>query len=152
MSPFGVEKMSEKNTEELENELAATDDLQNFFEENKKNLREFTLSEYLNYLLDTKNLSKAEVIKKSQLGDYAYHIFSGRKNTSRTKILSLALAMELSFEECQHLLYYAGAKQLYARDSWDAVIIYALKNNLTVLQTNELLLDFDETPLLGSVD
>ena len=142
--------MSEKNTEELENELAATDDLKNFFEENKKNLRDFTLSEYLNYLLETKNLSKAEVIKKSQLGDYAYHIFSGRKNTSRTKILSLALAMELSFEECQHLLYYAGANELYARDSWDDVIIYALKNNLSVAETNELLNNFDETPLLGN--
>lgn len=143
--------MSEKNTEELENELAATDDLQNFFEENKKNLREFTLSEYLNYLLDTKNLSKAEVIKKSQLGDYAYHIFAGRKNTSRTKIISLALAMELSFEECRHLLYYAGANELYARDSWDDVIIYALQNKLSLNETNELLNDFGQTPLLGNL-
>ena len=144
--------MSEKNTEELENELAETDDLKTFFDENEINLREFTLSQYLNYLLENKNLSKSDVVKKSELGDYAYHIFSGRKKTSRKKVIALALAMQLSFEECQHLLYYAGAKQLYARDSWDAVIIYALKNNLTVLQTNELLLDFDETPLLGSVD
>ncbi|MBR5913355.1 MAG: hypothetical protein IKZ58_03180 [Selenomonadaceae bacterium] len=144
--------MSEKDTEELENELAETDDLKKFFAENELNLRNFTLAQYLSYLLVTKNLSKAEVIKRSELGDYAYHIFSGRKNTSREKIISLALAMQLSFEECQHLLYYAGAKQLYARDSWDDVIIYALKNNLTVTQTNELLIDFDESPLLGNVE
>ena len=143
--------MSEKNTEELENELAATDNLQNFFEENKKNLREFTLSEYLNYLLETKNLSKTEIVKKSQLGDYAYHIFAGRKNTSRSKILALALAMELSFEECQHLLYYAGVKELYARDAWDDVIIYALQNHLSLRETNELLVDFGQTPLLGNL-
>ena len=144
--------MSEKDTEELENELAEIDDLKKFFAENKFNLRDFTLAQYLNYLLENKKLSKTDVIKRSELGDYAYHIFSGRKNTSREKVISLALAMQLSFEECQHLLYYAGAKQLYARDSWDDVIIYALKNNLTVTQTNELLLDFDETPLLGNVD
>jgi len=142
--------MPEKNTEELENELAATDDLKNFFADNKSNLREFTLSQYLNYLLETKNLSKSEVVKRSQLGDYAYHIFAGRKNTSRTKILSLALAMELSFEECQHLLYYAGAKELYARDAWDDVIIYALQNKLTLNETNELLEDFGQTLLLGN--
>ena len=144
--------MSEKDTEELENELAEIDDLKKFFAENKFNLRDFTLAQYLNYLLENKKLSKTDVIKRSELGDYAYHIFSGRKNTSREKVISLALAMQLSFEECQHLLYYAGAKQLYARDSWDDVIIYALKNNLTVTQTNELLIDFDEMPLLGNVD
>ena len=143
--------MSEKNTEELENELAATDNLKNFFADNKSNLREFTLPQYLNYLLETKNLSKAEVVKKSQLGDYAYHIFAGRKNTSRSKILALALAMELSFEECQHLLYYAGVKELYARDAWDDVIIYALQNHLSLRETNELLVDFGQTPLLGSL-
>ena len=143
--------MSEKNTEELENELAATDNLKNFFEENKKNLREFTLSEYLNYLLETKNLSKTEIVKKSQLGDYAYHIFAGRKNTSRPKILALALAMGISFEECQHLLYYAGVNKLYARDAWDDVIIYALQNNLSLIETNELLNDFGQTPLLGNL-
>ena len=144
--------MPEKDTEELENELAEIDDLKKFFAENKFNLRDFTLAQYLNYLLENKKLSKTDVIKRSELGDYAYHIFSGRKNTSREKVISLALAMQLSFEECQHLLYYAGAKQLYARDSWDDVIIYALKNNLTVTQTNELLIDFDEMPLLGNVD
>ena len=144
--------MPEKDTEELENELAEIDDLKKFFTENKFNLRDFTLAQYLNYLLENKKLSKTDVIKRSELGDYAYHIFSGRKNTSREKVISLALAMQLSFEECQHLLYYAGAKQLYARDSWDDVIIYALKNNLTVTQTNELLIDFDEMPLLGNVD
>ena len=144
--------MSEKDTGELENELSEIDDLKKFFAENQNNLRNFTLAQYLSYLLVTKNLSKTEVIKRSELGDYAYHIFSGRKNTSREKVISLALAMQLSFEECQHLLYYAGAKQLYARDSWDDVIIYALKNNLTVTQTNELLTDFDEEPLLGNLD
>ena len=143
--------MSEKNTEELENELASTDDLKNFFNDNKSNLREITLPQYLNYLLEKKNLSKAEVVKKSQLGDYAYHIFAGRKNTSRTKILSLAVAMGISFEECQHLLYYAGVNKLYARDAWDDVIIYALQNNLSLIETNELLNDFGQTPLLGNL-
>lgn len=144
--------MPEKDTSQLENELSKTDNLKNFFEENKNNLRDFTLSEYLNYLLAEKNLSKTDIIKKSALGDYAYHIFAGRKNPSREKVLALALAMELSFDECQKLLYYAGVNKLYARDSWDDVIIYALKNKLGVEECNELLSDFDEKPLLGDVN
>lgn len=143
--------MSKKDTEELENELAETDDLKKFFAENETNLYNFTLAEYLNQLLVEKNLSKTDVVKKSELGDYAYHIFAGRKNPSREKVIALAVAMQLSFEECQKLLYYADAKKLYARDTWDDVIIYALKNNLTVQQTNELLNNFDETPLLGDI-
>ncbi len=144
--------MSEKDTGQLENELAETNDLKKFFAENEMNLRDFTLAEYLNFLLDEKNLSKTDVIKKSELGAYAYHIFAGRKNPSREKVIALALAMQLSFEECQKLLYYADAKKLYARDTWDDVIIYALKNNLSVTAANELLTDFDQTPLLGDVD
>ena len=144
--------MSEKDTGQLENELAETDDLKKFFAENEINLRDFTLAQYLSYLLDEKNLSKTDVIKKSELGDYAYHIFAGRKNPSREKVIALALAMQLSFEECQKLLYYADTKKLYARDIWDDVIIYALKNNLSVTAANELLTDFDQTPLLGNVD
>ena len=144
--------MPEKDTLQLENELAETDNLKKFFEENKANLRDFNLSEYLSYLLAEKNLSKTDIIKKSALGDYAYHIFAGRKNPSREKVLALALAMELSFDECQKLLYYAGVNKLYARDSWDDVIIYALKNKLGVEECNELLSDFDEKPLLGDVN
>ncbi len=77
--------MSEKDTGQLENELAETNDLKKFFAENEMNLRDFTLAEYLNFLLDEKNLSKTDVIKKSELGAYAYHIFAGRKKIPRGK-------------------------------------------------------------------
>jgi len=98
-----------------------------------------------------KNLSKAEVIQKSGLEQlYAYHIFAGRKkNPSRNKVLSIALAMELSPDETQYLLYYAGVEQLYVRNSWDSVIWYALENHLTVIDTNILLLKLSETSLIN---
>ena len=84
---------------------------------------------------------------------YAYHIFAGRKkNPSKEKVLSLAIAMELTPTEAQRLLYYAGAKQLYVRDSWDSILLYALKNHLTIEKTNELLEKMQEKPLLGRID
>ena len=145
--------MTDKDTSEMENEiLQITDetDLQNFFAENKKNLPDITLAEYLEILLKEKNLSKGEVIKKSCMGNYAYKIFSGeRKNNSRAKILSLALAMNLSLKETQRLLYYAESPKLYAKDTWDDVIIFALNNGYDIERTNQLLNDSKLKPLLG---
>ena len=143
--------MPAKNTAQLENELTATDDVKNFLDDNAENFRKFTLAEYLRRLLDEKNLTRAQVIRDSLLKpDYAPHIFAGRKNPSREKILSLALAMKLTPKETDYLLYYAGHSKLYARDEWDAVIIFALENCKTVLETNELLEDLKLAPLIDA--
>lgn len=142
--------MTAKDTCELENELSEADDVKKFLEDNADNFRRFTLAEYLHRLLGDKNLTKAQVIRDSQLDEgYAQHIFGGRKNPSREKILSLALAMNLSAQETNRLLYYAGHNKLYARDERDNVIAFALENHKTVLQTNELLKDLTMNPIDG---
>ena len=145
--------MMTKNTAEMENEIIRAhtkEDLKNFLEDNEENFPDFTLAEYLKFLLDEKNLKLSEVIKASQLGTYAYKIFEGeRKNNARNKILSLAFAMKLSVQETNRLLYYANAKKLYAKDDWDAVIIFALNNGYGIKQTNELLTDSAMSPLIS---
>ncbi len=142
--------MTAKDTAQLENELTATDDVKKFLGDNTENFRKFTLAEYLKHLLEEKHLTRAQVIRDSQLDEgYAHHIFSGRKNPSREKILSLALAMKLSPKETDYLLYYSGNKKLYARDERDAIIWFALENHKNVLQTNELLADVGLSPLIG---
>ena len=101
--------MPAKDTAQLENELVEADNMKKFLDDNEENFRRFTLAEYLRRLLVEKKLSKAQVIKNSQLDEgYAHHIFGGRKNPSREKILSLALAMELSPKEADYLLFMRG--------------------------------------------
>ena len=101
--------MPAKDTNQLENELTEADDVKKFLEDNAENFRRYTLAEYLKLLLEEKNLVKAQVIRDSQLDEgYAKHIFSGRKNRSRDRIFTLALAMKLSPKETNYLLYYAG--------------------------------------------
>lgn len=142
--------MTAKDTAQLEHELTESDDVKTFLDANAENFRKFTLAEYLKHLLDEKNLSKAQVIRDSELdATYAYHIFGGRKNPSREKILSLALAMKLSTKETDYLLYYAGHEKLYVRNEWDAVISFALENQKTVFQTNELLESLKLSPLIS---
>ena len=143
--------MPDKDTAQLENELRNAKDVENFLSANAQNLREFTLKEYLRKLLAEKNLSQAQVIRDSQLAEgYAKKIFRGLTiRPAREKILSLAVAMNLSPRETDYLLYYAGHNKLYARNAWDDVIAFALTNHKTVADTNELLTNLQLEPLLG---
>ena len=137
-----------KSTGELFTELKEDKNLSGYF---RRNSEEFTLplNEYLEKLLAEKNLTKKEVIERSGLNrEYAYHIFSGlKKNPSRSKLLAIALAMELNLDEIQYLLRYAQLGALYPRNQWDAVIISAVEQKFSVAQTNELLYRLGEKTL-----
>ena len=143
--------MADKDTETLQHELKEADSMEAFFAENGAHLRRLTLADYLAQLLEEKGLTKAEVVRRSNLHQvYGYHIFGGyKKNPSKEKVLALALAMGLTTEEAQRLLYYAGAKQLYVRDPWDSVVWYALEHKMSVGETNELLEKLNVGRLLG---
>lgn len=107
------------------------------------------LPKYLDELLAQKNLTKSDVIKKSGLPvTYAYKIFSGQKHTARNRILALAIAMQLSIDETNHLLNHAKHSSLYPRNPWDTIIMYALQRHLSVIETNILLTDAKASPLL----
>ena len=139
-----------KSTGELFTELKTEKNLQGWRTNNREEFI-LPLNDYLEKLLADKNLTKQEVIEHSGLNrEYAYHIFSGKKkNPSRTKLLALAVAIGLNLDEVQYLLRYAGHGVLYPRNSWDAVIISAIEQKLSVMQTNELLHSLGESILLA---
>lgn len=134
--------MYEKDTDKLFEELKIKPDAKTFLAENADELKT-PLHEYLNKLLQEKNLIKSEVVNKvSYDNKYIYNVFSGLKNPSRKTLLAIARAMELTLDETQYLLRYGGYGILYPRDKWDAVIIAAIEKNLSVRDTDELLLKF----------
>ena len=139
----------EKDTRELLHELTAAKNVADFLHDNRQNLREVSLSEYLKELLQRKNLSQKEVIRASGIDhSYACHIFAGDKNPSRPKLLAIALAMKLTADEAQYLLRYANLPKLYPRIPWDSVIIHALNRQKSVIDTNMLLDELQQPPLL----
>ena len=142
--------MKKKDTEELEQALSAATDVRAYFAENGEELAPRTLAEHLQILLNEKKLTRSLVAGRTRLDQsYAYHIFDGRKpNPSRQKVLALALAMELTPQEAQYLLYYAHCPRLYVREPWDSILWHALEKHLSVTDTNNLLTDLHETPLL----
>ena len=86
--------------------------------------------------------SKNELIRESGL-DRTY----GSRKPSRDKIVALSLAAGLDLTETQRGLELTHEGILYAKNRRDAVLIYAVKNQLSVMAANELLAQFGEAPL-----
>lgn len=145
--------MQEKDTTQLENELTNVKDfadIKAYLEDNEPELTHYTLSDYLNHLLAEKQLLKANIARMAEMRqDYVYHIFDGnKKHPNRKKIICLALAMQLNVKETQHLLYYAGAAPLYARNAWDSAIIFALQKHVSVMDADTMVQQLGEEPLV----
>ena len=131
--------MYDKDTDALFEELKIQPDVENFLANNAEELT-LPLHEFLNQLLQEKNLSKTELIKQLNFDKkHAYHIFAGLKKPSRTKLIAIARAMNLNLSETQYLLRYGGYAILYPRNAWDAVIISSIEQNLSFSETNFLL-------------
>lgn len=95
---------------------------------------------YIKAFLQKQNMSDAALIKASLLPrTYAYQILNGTKNPSRDKVLALCIAAGMNYEETQRALALANVGKLYPRRREDSVIIFALEQKLSVLQTNDLL-------------
>ncbi len=144
--------MYKKDTEELLAEIKNDADMEKFLSKNRKEFKK-PLHEYLSQIVEEKGLNKKDIVKNSNLNpNYVYHILSGeRTNPSRPKLIAIAMAMNLNFDEIQYLLRYVGFSPLYPRNPWDTIVISAVNKGLSVLETDNLLDKLGETVLLGNV-
>jgi len=138
-----------KSTEELLRILKKNKYVWDYISNNEDEFLDMSLSEYFEYLINKKNLKKSEIIKKSNLNvQYAYQIFKGdKKNPSRNKILQLTFAIGLDYVETNRVLKIAGYNELYPRNKRDSIIIYAINNNMSLLECDDLLFELGEEVL-----
>ncbi len=131
-----------KTTDELIHEIKTSADILDYLEKNSAEMQVDSLPEYLKDWLRRKGLSKADVVRRSNLNRaYVYQIFLGRKYPSRDKVIALAFGLGLDSDEAQTLLKQAGYRELYPRDPRDALLLYSLSRGETILQANEALYD-----------
>ena len=131
-----------KTTDELINEIKESGNIQDFLTQNREEMNLNTFPEYLNEWLREKNLSKADVVRRSNLNKaYVYQIFLGKKYPSRDKVIALAFGLGLDVEEAQKLLKQAGYRELYPRDLRDALLMFAFVQGMGILQANDLLFE-----------
>ena len=62
-----------------------------------------------------------------------------KNNPDRRMLIAIAIYLHLSVDETQHLLKYAKEPELYPRNTFDSVILYALESNCNLVTTNILL-------------
>lgn len=140
--------MNIKTTEELNNEIKAATDIEDYLITNQNSLLTPYFMEHLNDLLQQKNITKADVVRDSLLDRvYVYQIFSGKRMPSRNVLIAMAFGMHLSVAETQKMLKFSGNRELYARDKRDALILFALHRQKNIHEVNELLFDHNFTPL-----
>ena len=130
------------STLELEHEIKASTNIEDYLEKNSPHMLSHSLSEHLQMLLEQKGLSRADVVRDSLLNrTYVYQIFDGSRMPSRNKLIAVAFGIHLSAEEAQTMLKLAGYRSLYAKDERDAIILFALNQKKNIEETNELLYD-----------
>ncbi|MBR0027688.1 MAG: helix-turn-helix transcriptional regulator [Clostridia bacterium] len=126
-------------TQKLLEGLKNADDIKAFLDLHKQDFLSQTLTDYLNELINDKDVTVAKIAKGSGIGEYVYKIFSGERRPTRDVLISVAFGMELSIEETQLLLRIAKFAILDSREKRDSVIIYALSHNMSVFKCDDLL-------------
>lgn len=138
-----------KDTSKIIEELALCPDFQTFYEENQDHMVTESLADMLNALVDEHGLSKATIIRRSEISEsYAYQIFSGLRIPDRKRLISLAMGMDLSSDTVQQVLKCAGYPPLYAKRPFDSIVLYGLHKKLPVSELNELLLQYGQEMLV----
>ena len=102
----------------------------------------------LRNLLDRADISASDWITAADISrSYGYQILRGERIPGRDILLRTALALHLSVEETQRLLTLGGCAVLYPRVRRDAAVIFALNQNLSLLETENLLASLPERSL-----
>ena len=127
------------------NKIYKKEDLNKFVSNDLSEIKKLNIGEFFCYICEKKHITKSELIKKADIDrTYGYQIFDGRKNPSRDKILRLCLAAKLDLKETKRALEIGKVAQLYPKEVRDSIIIFAINNKISIIETNELLSDKKE--------
>lgn len=128
-----------KTTEMLLAELRKTKNIHLYLQLNKDEFSLESPAQMLQKMLKKSKRPLSEIVKESAIGDYAYKVFSEKRNPSRNVLISLALTMGASYEELQNLLMVAKYALLSPKSRRDSILIYGIFNKKTVIEVDELL-------------
>lgn len=137
-----------KDTNDLRQELAQATDLDYFLEVNEQTFRLEPIPDLLNRLVVEKNIQKANLARNSGMSEvYLHQVFSGRRNPSRSRIISLCFGLGLTLDESQVLLRRCGYAELFPHNRRDAILIYGLIHEMTFFEINDRLFEKGEETL-----
>ena len=99
-------------------------------------------------LIEESETPKGKLISDSTMSyAYFYDVVNGRKIPSRDMAIRLSLSLRAGLECCQRIMLCCGRPFLHPQIRRDAVLIYALSNDLTIEAANRLLASHGEKTL-----
>lgn len=142
--------MTEHATNEILNEIKNASEADQFMNPLATSFIHADSADYLAELLKIKHLTKSQVIKRSNLSPTtAYQYFDGKRHPSRARLIALGFGFQLSLTELNTMLRRTGHAELYAKDEWDALVIFALVQRYDINRTDELLYDYGLGTITG---
>lgn len=131
-------------TEDLLEMLEKGNTMDEYFSNNIDEIYPDSIPDILAYFLKIKEMKKSDAIKNSGIEkSYGYQIFSGIKTPSRDKAIMLCFGLKLTIDEAQSFLKKCKYSELYARDRRDATVIFHISHNLSMIDLNEALYDYN---------
>ncbi|WP_318764996.1 hypothetical protein [Lactiplantibacillus carotarum] len=135
--------MKERATNELFNEIKNAKEADQFMDSMADSFVHRDSAEYLDELLKIKQVTKSQVIRLANLSPATgYQYFDGKRNPSRARMIALGFGFQLSLTEMNTMLKRTNYAALYAKDEWDALIIFALIQQYDLNQADELLFQY----------
>ncbi|MGC6768607.1 XRE family transcriptional regulator [Enterococcus sp. LJL128] len=132
--------MKEKETHQLLNSLKQAESFKTAISETKPHTIEYNIEQQLSDWLNKKKLSKSSVLRKAGIAEATgYQYFDGKRKPPRERLIALGIGMTLTLDELNELLKKTGFAQLYPKNSWDAVVIYGIIQQLTIPEIDDLL-------------
>ncbi len=127
-----------KKTTDLLNELSQTSRIDKYLKDNEESIIDQTLSQYLCDIFEKRALSKADVIRNSDINEiYGYQILSGTRTPSRNKIICICIGAGFTVKESNQTLRIGGVSPLYPKSTRDSIIIFGIQNHYPVWKINE---------------
>ena len=137
-----------KSTDNLQQELMNTANLDRFLSENKGNFAGNSVGKIIDQMFRKKGISKAALAKQSGMSEvYLHQVFAGRRNPSRSRLICLCFGLSATLEETQELLKQCRMAQLYPKDRRDAIVMYGLINGMSLFDVNDKLFSEEEETL-----
>lgn len=137
---------NKKTTHSLEKillDVNCRESLSQYLDQVEEANRPLSFVDYFFSLEKVRALSSAQLQQLSDIDrTYFYHIKDGSKKPGRNKVLRLCLAAQLDDDETHKALEAAKLADLYVKDKRDAVVLYALRKHLSVMDTEMLLEEF----------
>ena len=140
---------SDPGSQELMTLLRETEDLAQVLSQRQDDFLHRPFAAHLALLMREQGLTIGQLGEMSLLSrSFTYQLCSGVRAPGRDIVIRLALALKLDLQTAQALLRSAQRGELYPRVRRDAILIHCIAHGRTLADTDEILQQWGEIPIL----